>query len=142
MKQGTLSPRDPEKDKSKITPIATIHVTQIVTPGNFNSQDTYVLDSVSRESTVPIFGKIAVEAKYTTFADIEDAEVRAKFERSSEPQTSIVETVKSMGSGWEITSVWCFENIESERRYCRYSVAHKGDQELRLKLVYDFVREL
>ena len=141
MKQGILPPDASDGDKSNTTPITTINVTQIVSPGSFNSQNTYVLDSVARESTVPIFGKIAVAAKYAPVASIEDPEIRAKFEMSEEPQTSIVEMVRSVGNGWVTTSIWGFEEVEGERHYTRHSVTRKGDQELKLRIVYDFIRE-
>jgi len=135
MKQDTCSPEACSDKESN--PITTIHVTQIVTPGRFNSQDTYILDSVARESTVPIFGKITVAAKYVSVAEIEDAAVRTKFEAD----ISIVETVRSIENGWETTSIWGIERIGGERYYVRYSLTKKGDQDLRLRLVYDFVRE-
>lgn len=41
-----------------------------------------------------------------------------------------------------MTAVWGFEEVEGERRYVRYTVTRKGEKEIRLRLVYDFVREL
>ncbi|RDL40496.1 uncharacterized protein BP5553_00475 [Venustampulla echinocandica] len=114
----------------------------MIWPGNFNSQDSYILDSVARESTVPVFGAIAVLAKYVPVAGIEDMDVRAKFETSDEPQTAIVEVVRSVVNGWETTSIWGFEEVEGERRYVRHSLTKKGDQELKLRFVYDFISEL
>jgi len=142
MKQGTLPAEAPEDGTSNATPIATLHVTQVVTPGSITSEHTYVLDSRPQETTHPIFGKLEVASRFLTVAEIEDADVRAKLEAVKEPQPLMEEKATNPTGGWVTTSVWGFEEIEGERRYIRYTVTKKGDKEERLRLVYDFVREL
>ncbi|CAG8973052.1 hypothetical protein HYALB_00010826 [Hymenoscyphus albidus] len=122
-------------------PISTIRVKQTVTPGNFNSEDTYILDSVAREHTVPIFGRISVQAEYSSISSIPDAEVLVSTQESGS-QTVILDRVKSLGNVWSTSSVWGFGEIGGKRYHTRHSVTKKGDKELRLRIVYDFVREL
>ncbi|KAL9120107.1 MAG: hypothetical protein Q9187_003341 [Circinaria calcarea] len=124
------------------TPTTMIEVTQIISPGGFSSKDTYILDTMLREASVPLFGKIAVTIQYIPVSSIDDPTVRTRFEASGEPGTAILEVVKSVTNGWETSAFWGFEDINGKRYHTRNSITTKGDLSLKLRVVYDFIREL
>lgn len=144
MDQSLLPPtQDIERPATSEDTLTTIiNVTQIISPGGFNSKDTYILDSTLREASVPLFGKIAVTIQYIPVSGIDDPTVRTKFEASGEPGTAIWEVVKSVTNSWETSAFWGFEEINGKRYHTRNSITTKGDLLLKLRVVYDFIREL
>ncbi|KAI9751188.1 MAG: hypothetical protein M4579_006167 [Chaenotheca gracillima] len=121
------------------TPVTSIAVKQTVTPGGFNSNETYVLDWSQRDATVPLFGSISVYARYLPTTDLDDSALREKLTRVNEDATIIEEVVKSTQSGWQTTGIWGFEMIDGKRFYTRNTTTVKGEEQIKLRLVYDFV---
>jgi hypothetical protein len=54
---------------------------------------------------------------------------------------AIEEIVTSCGGGWETRAIWGFEEIEGQRYYTRHSVTEKEEERLRLRVVYDYLRD-
>ncbi|CAI7675530.1 unnamed protein product [Penicillium discolor] len=127
---------EPAKDGSG--DITKVRMKQTISPGSFSNEDDYILDSETREATVPIFGTIAMYAKYTPLAEIEDAELRARLEEGKTGAAAIQEIAKNKGAGWDAVGTWGFEIIDGQRYFTRTTVTKKGDQEVSVRLVYDY----
>ena len=140
MPLGTTQSQSPLHDGEKNN-IVSIQVTQTISPGNFNSQETYILDSRIRSATIPLFGSIAVSAKYIAWSEIADGALRERLGAGREERVAIEEVVTSSGDGWETKGIWAFEEVEEKRHYTRSTVTTKGEERLSLRLVYDFVED-
>ena len=123
-------------------PVVSIQVKQVVSPGGFNSQDSFILDSQPRETTVPIFGLVTVRAGYVPLAELKDTELRQRLQGGG-ADVVIQEIVESKKNGWETVGTWGFEEVGGERRFTRTSVTtikSDGTQTV-ARLVYDFRAE-
>ncbi|KAJ5827800.1 hypothetical protein N7447_004563 [Penicillium robsamsonii] len=118
--------------------ITKIRVKQTISPGGFSNEDDYILDSETREATVPIFGTIAMYAKYTPVAEIEDAELRARLVEGQTGAAAIQEIATNKGVGWDAVGTWGFEIIDGQRYFTRTTVTKKGDEKVSVRLVYDY----
>lgn len=123
------------------TPATVININQIVRPGGFDSANSYVLDGDTREDTVPIFGAMSMRAAYANAADVtEDDALGRNVERpiSGDERIGIREVAKGVHTGWSTTSLWAFEKVDGERRFCKYCITTKEDQKAQARLVYDY----
>ena len=133
----------PPPEDAAGAPVTTIRARQTVTPGGFNSEDSYILDSKDRVSNVPIFGTVAVRTTYVPVAELEDAELRKRVE-SGGGDVVIQEVVENKKAGWKTDGTWAFEAVEGERRFTRTSVtttSAESDVQVIAKVVYDFKAE-
>jgi hypothetical protein len=121
--------------------VSSIEVRQTVSPGNFDSVFTYILDWEAREATVPIFGHIIVRARYIPLSDIQDKALQGRLEITGGAKMAIEEIVKSPKGGWETRAVWGFEEIDGQRRYTRNCVTEKEEEKLSVRFVYDYLRD-
>ncbi|KAI9771199.1 MAG: hypothetical protein M1839_002858 [Geoglossum umbratile] len=131
--EGEREPIDGETDLSYI------HVKQTVSPGRFDTAQSYILDWKTREAAVPLFGQVAVRARYTPISEIEDEALRERLESYAGARMAIEEIVTSVKGGWETHGVWGFEEIGGQRHYTRNSITKREDQELSLRFVYDYL---
>ena len=129
-----------QKEPSASNPAVEIAVKQTVRPGGFDSFNSYFLDGAVREDTVPIFGTIAMHADYVKAGGIaEDELLGYEIEGTKdEEKAAIREVAKSVYSGWETVTVWGFEEVQGERRYCKYCVTTKDEKTATARLVYDY----
>lgn len=127
---------DPAEDGSG--DITKVRVNQSIWPGGFNNEDDYVLDSKTREATVPIFGTIAMYAKYTPLSELEDAEYRARLEEGQTGAAVIQEIAKNEGVGWDAVGTWGFEILDGQRYFTRTTITTKGEEVVPVRLVYDY----
>ncbi|KAJ3530842.1 hypothetical protein NM208_g9142 [Fusarium decemcellulare] len=118
--------------------VTKVHVKQTISPGGFNNEDDYILDSEVRVATVPIFGTIAMRAKYTPLPDVEDEELRTRLEEGQTGDSVIQEIATNEGVGWDAVGTWGFEMIDGQRYFTRTTVTKKGDEEVSVRLVYDY----
>ena len=115
----------------------TIRAKQVVTPGGFNSEDSYVLDALAREATVPIFGHVTVKTSFVPTAELDDDDLRQRLQTGG-GDVVIREIVESKVNGWSTEGTWGFEQVEGERRFTRTSVTTTTGDQVVAKLVYDF----
>lgn len=133
----TLSP--PEVD-SEGEQVVSIQVKQVVTPGGFQSDESYILDFRLRESTVPIFGALSAQSKYLAVSKIPDEGVRQRLEGDG-ADVVIQEFAHSQTGGWVTEGIWAFEEVGGERHFTRTNVTSKGDTRVVSRLVYDWKKE-
>ncbi|EKG11532.1 hypothetical protein MPH_11025 [Macrophomina phaseolina MS6] len=135
IKMRQQPPSPPER------PTAVIDINQIVRPGGFDTANSYILDGETREDTVPIFGTIAMHCSYVKAADVADEDsFGASVERplSDDERIGIMEISEGVHTGWFTTTLWAFETVDGERRFCKYCTTTKDDQKVQARLVYDY----
>ncbi len=133
-----LSQTNSQTENSAAEPgTTTIRAKQVVTPGGFNSEDSYVLDALAREATVPIFGHVSVKTSFVPTAELDDDDLRQRL-RTGGGDVVIREVVESKVNGWSTEGIWGFEQVEGERRFTRTSVTTTTGDQVVAKLVYDF----
>lgn len=130
-------------DGTITAPVTSIHVTQTVTPGSFNSDSSYVLDGVTREATVPIFGAMSMCAHYVGVADDDEGGEGNLLQRLERPvdgddTVGLKEVAKGLAAGWTTTTVWGVEKIDGNRHYIKDCTTVKGAEVARARLVYDY----
>ena len=129
-----------QKEPSASNNAVEIAVKQTVRPGGFDSFNSYILDGAVREDTVPIFGTIAMHAGYVKSGGIAEHELLGyEIEGMKDGEkVAIREVAKSVYSGWETVTLWGFEEVLGERRYCKYCVTTKDEKTATARLVYDY----
>lgn len=98
--------------------------------------DTYVTDFEPKEYYDTIFGNVRDRARWIRTNELHDA-----FQREAwAEETEVLELFTDHLDVGATTSQVCgFEVIEGERRYTRRLVVSKGDDVLRVRLVFDYV---
>lgn len=121
-------------------PVVSIRVKQVVTPGGFSSEESYVLDSQSRDSTVPIFGALSAHSKYVPVAEISDETFKQRA-ADGDSDTVIQEFAESKTGEWVTEGIWTFENVNGVRHFTRTNVTSRGEERVVARLVYDWRQE-
>jgi len=125
------------EEKGEVTSIL---AKQVVSPGGFNSEDSYILDAQTREATVPIFGTVSVKTSYVPVAQLEDADFQKRI-KTGGGDVVIREVVENKKNGWVTEGTWGFEEIGGERRFTRTSITTTPGDQTVARLVYDFKPE-
>lgn len=120
--------------------VVSIRIKQVVTPGGFSSEQSYILDFRSRESTVPIFGTLSARSKYIPIDEIPDGEVRQRLAGGG-ADVAIQEFAHSKTGDWVTEGIWGFEEVGGERHFTRTNVTSKDDSRVVARLVYDWKQE-
>ncbi|KAK0641437.1 hypothetical protein B0T16DRAFT_358000 [Cercophora newfieldiana] len=121
-------------------PVTKINVRQVITPGGFNSEEAYTLDSSIKHSTLPIFGAVSVHSRYVPLAEIEDVDLREKLAKDG-ATLAIQEFAESKGGDWSTVGVWGFEVVNGERRFTRTNTTTGRSDQVVARLVYDYSLE-
>lgn len=113
---------------------------QTVRPGGFDTRNEYVIDGAKRTDTVPIFGEITMHASYVGPGGVTREQTLAHdIESVDDQHAAILEVVDSENMGWTATTVWAFEVIDGERRFCKYNTTVKGEQTATARMVLDYL---
>ncbi|KAM4059478.1 LCCL domain-containing protein [Hirsutella rhossiliensis] len=109
--------------------------------GLTSTQELRCLDDHAREHSDWLFGTVDGRSRWARLADIEGAYLKQGWLTTGDgnDDTVVVNRAVSKGNGWTATQVWGFQEIKSQRRYCRNVVIEKGDKSAEFRLVYDFV---
>lgn len=133
MEQEELTPSDNHT--------TVINVNQTVRPGNFDTVNKYILDGETRYDTVPIFGAMSMRAHYVSMAEVSEEDLMGhQIERTeaTDERIGIKEITKGVNTGWKTTAIWAFEEVNGERRFCKYCTTIKEDGKVQVRLVYDY----
>lgn len=123
------------------TSATVIRVKQTVRPGGFDTSNAYNLDGELRQEAVPIFGAVSMRANYVSAADISKEDtMNYEIERPifTDDRIAIREMTVGVNTGWEATTLWGFQQVNGERRFCKYCTTTKGDQKVQVRLIYDY----
>jgi hypothetical protein len=124
------------------------HITlaQSVTSGKLpGTTEEYTLDYQWRSNTDGFFGEVAGRSRWVTIDEARQTGVVAEGEAEwleSEGDGKLVHAEGSKEGEWEASHLWGFEIVEGERRHTRrVRVRNSKGEELRVRMVYDFVGE-
>ncbi|GAB7364147.1 hypothetical protein MBLNU230_g4698t1 [Neophaeotheca triangularis] len=113
--------------------------------GGLKSEEQRVLDGQWREKEDKIWGKVKGATSYVQPSQItEDAYLLEGWSSSSsssnenENNDLIRSEVHSQSSTWTALQIWGFAQVDGQRRHVRRVLAKKGDEVLRIRLVYDW----
>jgi hypothetical protein len=112
-------------------------VKQVISPGGFNSEDAYILDSSVKHTTLPIFGAVSVHSLYTPLIEIAEAHLREQLGADG-ATVAIQEFAESKSGGWSTVGIWGFEIVGDERRFTRTNTTTGQNGKVVARLVYDY----
>lgn len=109
-----------------------------MTPGNFKSEDIYLLDGVDRDQVTQAFGALLTKVGYATVEDVKDEDLKKSLVESEVTEV-ISEFSSSKKNGWSTLTIWALENVNGEKRLTQTSFTEKKGKSVKARLVYDFV---
>ncbi len=113
---------------------------QTVRPGGFDTTNKYVIDGEKRTDTVPIFGEITMHAKYVDRDEVTPEQTLGTgIQGDTTKEVAILEVVESENMGWRAETLWVFEMVNGEHRFCKYNIITKEAQRATAKMVYDYI---
>jgi hypothetical protein len=130
--QTTEAAQEPGKP-----PVTKINAKQVISPGGFNSEDAYVLDWSVKHTTLPIFGAVSVQSRYTPLREIAEAHLREQLSADG-ATVAIHEIAESKSGGWSTVGIWGFEIVGDERRFTRTNTTTGRNGKAVARLVYDY----
>ncbi|KAI8240588.1 hypothetical protein K4K57_001775 [Colletotrichum sp. SAR 10_99] len=130
--QNSLTSEDSGDD-----PIFSIHQEQTVTPGNFKSEDNYVLDGVGRGQKTQAFGALVTNVKFVSIDKVQCGDLGGRLRESG--VTEVIEEFSTSKKGaWSTLTTWALEDVDSQRRLTQSSTTEKNGNSVTARLVYDF----
>lgn len=133
-----------------------IDIAQTATGGIKGTTENRCVDGESRTHSDWLFGTVDSKSYFTT-DDVRDAVAKHGVEGASadylagnwledesektgpDGAAHLVSVADNQKDGWIAVQVWGFQTIGGERRYARNIVLKKGDKEVEMRLVYDYV---
>lgn len=118
-----------------------VHIDIEQTAGGSSNQEERILDWEFREKDDRVFGKVRGKTRYVKKDDVEEPYLKEGWDQKflDDFEGELVQSyVESISSTWTADQTWGFEVIKTERRYVRHVFAKKGNEEHRIKLVYDW----
>ncbi|KAK5633754.1 hypothetical protein RRF57_009468 [Xylaria bambusicola] len=113
---------------------------QTIRPGGFDTTNRYVIDGEKRTDTVPIFGEITMHAKYLDRDEVTSEQTLGTgIQGDATKDVAILEVVESENMGWRAETLWVFETIDGEYRFCKYNIISKDGQSATAKMVHDYI---
>ncbi|KAI6443883.1 hypothetical protein MCOR17_011323 [Pyricularia oryzae] len=124
-------------------PTTVIDVKQTVKPGGFDTDNSYILDGETRTDKVPIFGAMSMRAVYVPMSEITKEDTMGNIieePSTTDKRVALKEMTEGVNTGWKTTALWAFQEIDGERRFCKYCTTTKGEGEekVQARLVYDY----
>ena len=122
-----------------------LQVKQIVNPGSFDSQGSYIVDGRTQDMKVPVFGEVRTELKFIDVADIGEESIRRAFEGADYRGKVIQElardipkaSARDQSSSWEAEIIWGFETIDDKKCLTRNVSIVGGEKKIITKMVYE-----
>ncbi|KIN07328.1 hypothetical protein OIDMADRAFT_185826 [Oidiodendron maius Zn] len=120
-----------------------IDIDQVTTGGLQGTTELRTLDWEKREHEDHIFGKLHGQTRFINTDAIEDAYLKEGWlegdEEKGGPEGELhIQSHVEAVAGWTADMIWGFAEIDGERRYTRRVVVTKGDQVLKVRLIYDY----
>lgn len=109
-----------------------------MTPGNFKSEDIYLLDGVDRDQVTQAFGALNTKVNWAPIGDVKDEGLNKRLSDAGVSEV-ISEFSKSTKNGWSTLTIWAIEDVNGERRFTQTSITEKKGKSVTARLVYDYV---
>lgn len=108
-----------------------------MTPGNFKSEDNYVLDGVDRDQKTQAFGALVTNVKFVSIDKVQCGDLGGRLRESG--VTEVIEEFSTSKKGaWSTLTTWALEDVDSQRRLTQSSTTEKNGKSVTARLVYDF----
>lgn len=118
--------------------MTTLHITQTVHPGSFDSDGHYPMDGVAHDYTLPIFGDVQMLLRYANVADVADKVLREKLIEANPSKIVIDEEASNSSKGWDARVIMAFELIDGKRYLTRNVVNWNDKERVTAKMVYNY----
>lgn len=118
--------------------LTTLHITQNVNPGGFDSDGFYPVDGAPHDFSLPIFGDVQMQLRYMNVADIADEKLREKLVEANPSNFVIDEEARNPSKGWEARVIWAFELVDGQRHLTRNVVNWNETERVTARMVYDY----
>lgn len=124
--------------------ISHIDIDQTATGGIKGTTENRTLDWEVRNHEDHIFGNIAGRSRWSTFQGIDDEFMKEgwlEFEEEKggpNGEFHVENYALNEERGWDTRQIWGFAIVDGARYYVRRIVVTKGDQVLKVRLVYNF----
>jgi hypothetical protein len=120
-----------------------IDIEQTTTGGLKGTTELRTLDWEEREHEDHIFGKVKGQTRWIATDAIEtpflkEGWLEGEEEKGGPAGETHIESYVVADAGWTATQIWGFAEIDGERRYTRRVSVKKGDQEIQVRLVYEY----
>ena len=121
-----------------------IDIQQTATGGIKGTAELRTLDWVARKHDDHIFGSLEGQSRWSTFQEIDDPFLMEGWEEGDEEKAGpegekhVESYVVNEEKEWTARQIWGFAIVEGERYYVRRVVVKKGDETLKVRLVYNF----
>ncbi|KAF3024711.1 hypothetical protein E8E15_010293 [Penicillium rubens] len=120
-----------------LKPVTTLHMTQTVHPGGFDSEGSYSVDGSRQDVSLPIFGDVQMQLRFIDRPDILEDPIRQILEVASLSDKVIQELAHNASKGWEAEVIWGFEELEGKKCMTRNISTTKDEKKVIAKMVYD-----
>ncbi|KAJ6186817.1 hypothetical protein N7519_001725 [Penicillium mononematosum] len=117
--------------------VTTLHMTQTVHPGGFDSKGSYSVDGTPQDVSLPIFGDVQMQLQFIDRSDILEDSIRQTLEAASLSDKVIQELAHNASKGWDAEVIWGFEELEGKKCMTRNINTTKDEKKVIAKMVYD-----
>lgn len=128
----------PSCHQAPVAAVTTLHISQTVSPGSFDSEGSYPINGKAQEYSLPIFGNVSMQLRYMDTSEVSDESLRQKLTEASPSKTVIDEVAHNQTKGWEARVIWGFELIDGNRYLTRNVITKKNDKYVKSRMVYNF----
>ena len=120
-----------------------VDIEQTTTGGLQGTTELRTLNWEEHEHEDHIFGKLTGKTRFVATEAIEEPYLKEGWlegeeEKGGPAGETHIESSVVADAGWTANMIWGFADIDGERRYTRRIVVKKGDQELKVRLVYEY----
>lgn len=120
-----------------------VDIEQTTTGGLQGTSELRTLNWEEHEHEDYIFGKVRGKTRFVGNDGIADAYLtegwlEGEEEKGGPAGEFHIESDVVADAGWNANMIWGFAEIDGERRYTRRIVIKKGEQVLKVRLVYDY----
>lgn len=118
-----------------------IHMENTATAAGIpGTSEDYKLDYEWRTSKDPFFGDVQGRSRWITQAEAREAGAEGEWIQGDSDGKLIQAVGKKPDDAWVATHLWGFEDVNGARRHTRrVKVVGKDGEELKVRMVYDFV---
>jgi hypothetical protein len=123
-----------------------IDIDQTATGGLKGTSELRTLDWVERPHSDHIFGQLNGKTRWIKVEDVDDDFLNQGFleddaENGGPAGERHVESLVVSDKGWTARQIWGFATVEGERYYIRRVVVTKGDQSVKIRIVYNWQKK-
>ena len=134
---------DPEYSLSVTAEALLTYATTLAFYFHLRTSEKYTLDWKWRSNEDPIFGGVQGRSRWVYVSEVKSLGIGEGDWIEGDSEGKLIHAEGKAASGkWEAKHLWGFEMVDGERRHTRrVRVSNEKGEELRVRMVYDFVGE-